>query len=114
MKSTDESVLFVTRQKCNPSPNRHDIPPPTRHGIARSVRCHLLSGRNCFPTYRPDRRCHAAYWRHGMTDEWESISPAERFVASLLTNIQASLWFASEAVMPREAGDRYFERGLLQ
>ena len=49
-----------------------------------------------------------------MTDKWESISPAERFVASLLTNIQASLWFASEAVMPREAGDRYFERGLLQ
>jgi hypothetical protein len=33
------------------------------------------------------------------TDEWGSISPAERFIASLLTNTQASVWLTGEAVM---------------
>ena len=39
-----------------------------------------------------------------MTDEWGSITPLVRIVASLLTNIQASVWLSSEVVIPLHVG----------
>ena len=86
---------------------RHPVmatPPPTRHGITPNGVVPSSTRTQFLPAGPTREQIPPRYGRHGMTDEWGSISPAERFVASLLTNIQASVWLTGEAVMPREAG----------